>query len=591
VKRVDTGRGLRGALAIALLVAIGLLAARVAGSARLEPADFAFNNFTEVSSLDPAAVTGIPEGRMVGAIFEGLCVKHPRTLEPLPGMAKSWKSSADGLTLTFRIREDARWTNGDPVTAHDFRWSWERLLDPRTAAPNAYQLWCVRGAEAFTTEVDEDGAPRNSFDSVGIRAPAAHTLVVELDRPTPWFLDLASFFALLPVNRRSLEEARARSPEGWEVEWMRPENLVTNGPFRLVERRVNDRVRLAKNLDYWDAGSVAFRTIDVLATEHSTTGLNRYLTGEVAWIDKPPTQLIPRLLEREDFRPAPFLGTYFYRVNVTRPPLDDARVRRALALAIDRREICAKIMKAGESPLWSVVPLGIPGYAPAELVHDDAFERDCEEARRLLAEAGFGAGGRELPPIVIHYNTSDMHRDIAEVVAAGWRRSLGITTRLDNQEWKVYLAAQRALEYDVSRSVWIADYSDPTNFLDVWRSGGKNNRTGWGDARFDERLSRAAHELDPGRRRELLSEAEAILMEELPLLPIYTYVTRNVVSPRLGGFFENVRDEHPPKFWYWMDDAELAARRAARSDDRRGVEVFGPAEGQYPPRGREAVVR
>jgi oligopeptide transport system substrate-binding protein len=551
--------GVRAPAFVALVLAGLPLAAvaALAGGGPAERADFVFCNGSEVATLDPATVSGQAEGRIAMALFEGLTVKHPETLAPLPGVAESWELGADGLTWTFRLRADARWSNGDPLGAGDFAWSWRRLLEPETAAPFGYQLWCVRGARAFALAAT--AAERAAlWPEVGIRVPDARTLVVELERPTPYFLALTSFHPLFPVHRASLEAFRARYPERWQSEWVRPGNLVSNGPFELVSRRVNDRIRLAKNPAYWDRGAVAFRTVDVLALDHVGTGLNLYLAGEVDWVDRVPTQLVPRLLERGDFRPAPYLASYFYRVNVTRPPLDDRRVRRALALAIDRRAICVEIAKKGELPSWSLTPPGLHGYPRPEMAHasvtanEAALAADRAEARALLAAAGFGREN-PFPPLAIHYNTSETHRDIAEVIAAGWAQALGLDVTLRNQEWKSHVDAQQRLAYDVSRSSWIGDYADANTFLETFVSGGENNRTGWADAGYDALVAEAARERDPARRQELLAAAEAILLEELPILPIYAYVSQNLVDPHLGGFHANVQDEHPPKFWFWKE--------------------------------------
>jgi oligopeptide transport system substrate-binding protein len=590
---VDLARTL---LPVALLALPVLFAAYTLAKSRLEPADFVFNNGTEIETLDPAIVTGVPEGRVMRAIFEGLTVKHPQTLEPLPGMAERWDVSADGRTYTFHIRRDARWSNGDPVTAHDFVWSWQRCLDPRTGAKYSYQLWYVRGAEAWSKTIDAAGRPTLPFETVGIRAADDHTLVVELSEPTAFFVELTSFYPLFPVNRRNIEEAQREFPgEAWRVEWLRPERIVTNGPYRISFRRVNDRIRLEKNPDYWDADSVALRTIDMLAVESYLTGLNLYVKGDVDWIDKVPNTLVEELLEREDFDPAPYFGSYFYRVNVTRPPFDDARVRRALALTIDRKRICEKVTKAGQMPWFALVPYGMADYEPATMEHaadldgdwEATFQRDCETAVALLAEAGYGPGRAPLPTIEIHYNTSETHRQVAEVIADSWQRHLGAPVRLANQEWKVYLASQSTLDYDVSRSAWIGDYLDPTTFIDLFVTGGENNKTGWGDPRYDELVARAKTCADPVERLALFREAETLLMQELPILPIYSYVTQNVVNPRVGGAPPNLLDEYFPKWWYLRSDAELEAERARRSErfqaTKRRVAAPGPSAGLYPP--------
>ena len=698
---------LRQALAFALLAGLGALALALASSARLEPADFALNNAAEVTTLDPATVSGVPEGRVVRALYEGLCVKHPETLEPLPGAAESWEISEDRRTYTFRIRDDARWSDGRPVTARDFEYSWRRMLDPLTAAEYAYQLWYIRGARQYTLMDDEveflnttadapfwirevapdqvrvgfsgfglerlaasgeltlnleEGQrlrPRESAGSVpflfcaqnlwlpfegvvarvnpdlsrevglilkdpcgkqwlaelkvepgvledlrdsgalmpgrayrervvdeqflGLRATDERTFVVELDKPTPYFLDICAFYPTFPVPGHAIEAVKERWPNSWELQWLRPENLVTNGPFRIEFRRVNDRIRLRKSEQYWDRDNVAFDTIDILAVDHLGTSLNLYLMGEIDYIDRPITNVIPRLLPREDFNPAAYLGSYFYRVNVTEPPFDDPRVRRAMALSIDRQGIVTHITKAGEQVAYGFAPPGMGAYPMVEMRRGPDFEADLEEARALLAEAGFGEGGAEFPTFEIHYNTDQTHKDIAEVIADGWKRHLGLNVKLLNQEWKVYLDSQKSLDFQVTRSAWIGDYPDPNTFLDMFVTGGENNRTGWGNARYDELIALAAAESDEATRLAHFAEAEAILLEELPILPIYYYVTRGLVNPRLGGFHANVQDEHFPKFWYWMNDEELAAKRAAQPADWVQVEARGPKEGKYAP--------
>ena len=574
--------GGRGALAWAGLASAlgGLLALARPGEA--PRADFAFNLGTEVTTLDPGAVTGVPEGRVLRALFEGLVRRDPRTLQPRPAAAKAWEVGEAGTVYTFHLRAGARWSNGEALRAEDFEWSFRRLLEPQTAAPYAYLLWPVVGAREFNTGLGADGEPaEREWSGVGIRALDERTLRIELNEPSPHFLDVLAFYALMPVHRSSLEASRAGSSLRAQVDWLRPGRLVSNGPFVLAGRRINDRIRMAKNPHYWDADRVAFRTLDALVVSSPGTALDLYLAGEIDWLDATlPPELVPRLAMREDFHAAPYLATYFYRVNVSRPPLDDPRVRKALALAIDREAICAALLRAGQRPASSMVPWGGIGDYVAPRMEAGGGER----ARELLAEAGWhGPGARELRGIEIHYNTADVHRDIAEVVAAGWKRELGIEVRLRNQEWKVYLDTQSGLAYDVSRSSWIADYADPATFLEIFETGGENNRTGWSDARFDALLAGARAEPDPARRNARLAEAEALLLESLPAIPIYWYVTQNLVNPRLGGFHANALNDPLPSSWYWMDDAELERRRAEQPQERARVAAPGPPEGLYAP--------
>jgi oligopeptide transport system substrate-binding protein len=284
---------------------------------------------------------------------------------------------------------------------------------------------------------------------------------------------------------------------------------------------------------------------------------------------------------REDFQPAPYLASSFFRVNVTRPPLDDPRVRRALSLAIDRRAIVEKVTRGGELPSWSFVPPILSGWNGAAIAHDGDLARDCAEARRLLAEAGYGTE-RALPAIELHFASQATNKDVCEVVADTWRRELGVETRLRNQEWKVYLDAQRRLEYEVSRSSWIADYADAATFLEIFAPGSDNSRTGWNDARYGDLLARARGAREPERGR-LLAQAERLLLDEGPILPLYTFAVTSLLDPRVGGFHPNLLDEHFPKFWYWLDDDELAAKRATLPPNVQRVEGHGPRAGLRSP--------
>jgi oligopeptide transport system substrate-binding protein len=535
--------------AVVLLAAAAVGAVAFAGRARIERADFVFTNGGEIASLDPHAVSGVPESRIVRALFEGLVSRDPKTLEVVPGVAAKWELDSTGVVYTFHLRDDARWSNGDPLTAADFEWSFRRLLEPETASPNASQLWSVVGARAFTTGRDELGqAVARDGSAVGIHALDALTLEIRLAQPLAKFLDVLACYPLVPVHRRSIEALRELHPRTWMTEWTQAQNLVTNGPFRLVERRLNDRIRLAKNELYWDAEHVAFHTIDALAVESWTTALNLYLTGEVDWVDGSiPPSAVPHLRGRADFKPSPYLGLYFYRINTTKPPLDDVRVRRALATSINRREVCDKVLKAGQQPAFGFVPWGgVMSYASPP-----GLRPNLDGARELLAQCGFDGEQRPFPTLELHYNTSEMHRDIAEVIAAQWKDALGIDVRLVNQEWKVFLDSQTNLDYDLSRSSWIADYQDPSTFLEIWTTGNENNRTGWSDAQYDALIAQARVERDRTKRNALYAAAEARLVLDAPAIPIYSYVSQNLVSPRLGGFYANALNEQFPKYWFW----------------------------------------
>jgi len=379
---------------------------------------------------------------------------------------------------------------------------------------------------------------------VGVSAPDAQTLVVRLENPTPYFPDLCAFTTFLPVHKATVE----RFPD-WAS---RPEHFMGNGPFLLKEWRLFDRVRLVKNPRFQDADAVALASIDVLPAARPMTAFNLYATGAAdLMMDKglAPTPLMAELRNRPDFHAAPFLGSYFIRFNTSRAPFADARVRRALGLVIDKEGLVEKITRAGETPAGSFVPPGTGhGYVPPA-----GLSRNPAEARRLLAEAGY-PDGKGFPVIrYLYKGDSDLDRDIAVELQGAFQRELGIQMLLRPQEWTVYLAAQSALDYDLCRSSWVADYNDPNTFLNMFVSADGNNRTGWSSSAYDALIAGAAGEPDPKRRFALFADAERLLVEqEVPVCPLYFYVGIQFFDgDRLGGIEPNLLDEHPLRFMHW----------------------------------------
>jgi oligopeptide transport system substrate-binding protein len=515
---------LLAALAAAPLLGLAALA-RSHGHSR---AEFAFCNQSEIGSLDPAIATGSAEGRLLGALFEGLTRPDPAGGPPLPGVAHTWESSPDGLTWRFHLRPDARWSDGSSVSADDFVFSWLRLLAPATAARYAYLLWCVEGAREYS-ETALEQLPDAS--DVGITAVGPHELLLRLSRPCPYLPLLTSYHPLAPVQRSCLERHGTA--------WIKPGLLVGNGSFRLAERRIRDRIRLARSDSYWGVDEVALATIDVFAVEASTTQLNMYLTGLVDWMVKPPPALYDELLSRPDAHTGPQLGTSFLRFNTRRTPLDDPRVRRALALALDREALARNVLRGGESAVDSLVPPGLPGYEPASLGPSDP-----DRARQLLAEAGH-PGGVGLPPLELLYPHNAATADFCAAVADTWQRELGVELRLVNQAFEVYLDSTVSGRYDVAWGTWIGDYLDPSTFLEVFLSGSGNNRTGWGDPAYDALLERAVGLADSQARARYFREAEQLLLDAAPIAPLFQRRNIQLVSPRVTGFVDNLLDVHP----------------------------------------------
>jgi oligopeptide transport system substrate-binding protein len=580
--------------------------------AQLPPADFTFVNETEIKTVDPHNVTGIPEHRIVESLFEGLTRLDPQTCQPLPGVAESWDTSDDKTVYTFHVREDARWSNGEPVTAEDFVFSYRRFLDPQSAAEYAYLAWYIKNARRYTIgasgigpgdpvevemnqrsvgslafargevlygkliRIDGDRAERVfvvnvdgherrfqvgegsrdgaggiepckqvllDFREVGVRAIDNRTLEIKLDHPTPYWLSLIAYHAVLPVNRTCVETYGL-------PQWTFPENIVTNGPYRIEFRRIRDRIRLVKNDEYWDRANVRLEVIDALAITSQVTMFNLFETGKADWIADPPAIVLRELLkpgrERKYLNPKPFLCTYYYMCNTNRKPLGDVRVRRALALALDREEITRTAVAAGEVAAYSLVPPGMPDYESPTL-----GEENVAEARRLLAEAGY-PDGRGFPKLDILYNTHEAHQTIAQLVRKQWQRNLGINVSTRNEEWASYQSEIRQQEYNIARRGWVGDYIDPSTYLDIMVTGCENNNTGWSNAEYDRLILSARTELDEARRIELFRRAERIVMDELPIIPIYYYVCKSMVKPYVRGFYGNLLDNHPLRA-IWID--------------------------------------
>ncbi len=370
------------------------------------------------------------------------------------------------------------------------------------------------------------------FREVGVEAIDDRTLRITLESPTPYFTEILCFYPTFPVHRPTVE--RYGAPR-----WTRIEHLVGNGPFRMVFRRVRDRLRLAKSPTYWNVDRVGLDTIDALAVTSRTTALNMYLDGQVDWITTVPDTVIDRVAERDDYSSDTYLNVYFYRLNVRRKPLDDPRVRRALDMALDKRQLVAAIARGGEQPCTSYVPPGMEGYTPSQ---SEPF--NPQKARELLAEAGY-PGGRGVRIIELLYNKDERHERIAEVLQSHWKTHLGIDVVLRNEEWGIYLNTLHKGEYDIARGGWIADYVDPNAFLELFITGGENNNTGWSSGEFDRLIAEASQQADPARRLEILQRSEALLLAEKPIIPLYVYISKNLIRPYVDGFHPTLLDVHP----------------------------------------------
>ncbi len=523
-------------LLIFVIVAVGC------GKKTLSPVEHATKdnillvaNGNEPRELDPLLTTGSPEHNILFTLFEGLVSKNPKTLAVQPAVAEKWALSEDKKTYTFTLRKNARWSNGDPVTAHDYVYAWKRSLMPAFGSEWAYMKYYIKNAEAF-----HSGAIDN-FDLVGVNATDDHTLTVELNYPTSFFLQLLDHNSYYPVHQGTIEKYAAIdqpiSP------WTRPENFVGNGPFVLTRWDINEAIETKRNQYYWDTQNVALNGVHFYPIEDQQAEVRAFRSGQVH-LTYTPQMAIEKIAyykenHPESLRITPTYSIYHYELNTTKPPLDNPLVRRALAMAIDRETLVKHVSKGGEPPAFSFIPPDPTGYSPTSL-----FNYSPEKARALLAEAGY-PNGEGFPTIDLLYNTQDNHRKVALAIQQMLKDNLNIQIQLTNQEWKVYLNSKRNLEHDIARAGWIADYLDPSNFIEVLYSLSGNNDTGWKNDEYDALVELLKKTSDEKARHALFDQANKILAEEMPIIPIYNYSDLNLVSPNVKGWHDNVMHYHP----------------------------------------------
>jgi ABC-type oligopeptide transport system substrate-binding subunit len=545
------------------------------------------NNGSEPEWIDPGKCSDSAGGTVVSNLFAGLVEPDPVTLEPIPDIARSWEISDDGRRYTFFLRESG-WSDGTAVTAHDFVYSWRRVVDPKTASKYATYLYTLKYGQEVNTRavlvpgvvpdivpirsqrpapelggtlviVDGDEAAdlqmrRDKLvqatggrvvdpSILGVRALDDLTLEVELENPIPYFLQSLSFYTTLPVPRHVVERL------GGSDLWTRPEHIVTNGAYTLEEWRFRQHMWFRKNPHYWDARAKVPR-IRMAMVESYNTSLNLYEAGEFDYSGENlslPSEFMDHLSQFQDFFRDPYLGIYFYWINTHQPPMDDPRVRQALSLAIDRQALVTHVARAGQIPTSDMVPDGLAGYRALK-----SPIYDPDRARRLLAEAGYPAG-RGFPKTSVIYNTSEAHKQLAEAAQQMWKETLGVEIQIDNQEWKVYLKNLEMMNFQVARMGWIGDYPDPYTFLELFTRDNGNNHSGWSNAEYERLLQQANAMRDKEGRLDLLRQAEAILHAATPVIPFYVYTRSEMRKPYLMGHWGNFQNEHRFKYW-WIDE-------------------------------------
>jgi len=492
---------------------------------------------SEPRTLDPQEAQGVTEHHIIMAMIEGLVAPSiDDQSKVVPGMADRWQHNEDYSVWTFHIGEDRKWSNGDPVAAQDFVFSYKRMLTASFGAQYSDNLFILKGAEDYYRGKITD------FDQVGVKALDPHTLRIELVGPTPYLLSLVQHDSWLPVNPKAI--LNFGNIDTRDSKWTRAENYIANGPFKMKSWRPNDVIEVVRNPLYWDAANVKLNGINFYSIENLNTQERAFQAGQLHRTDQIPLDKVPyyRRTRPELMRIDPYEGVYFYRINIARKPLDNPKVRLALNLAVDRDAIVKNILREDQKPATGYTPPGMGDYQPLDKMHYDP-----EQARQLLAEAGY-PNGKGFPKFTIHFNTLESHRAIAEAIQQMWKEELNIDVGLENQEWKVYLDTQNNKNYDLSRSAWIGDFMDPVTFLSMWTTGNGNNNTNWGSPKFDAFIERAARTGDPKARLEILHQAEDLFLSEAPVVPVYWYTNAYLLQPSVQNWHPLVLGNHNYKY-------------------------------------------
>ncbi|QRG68131.1 peptide ABC transporter substrate-binding protein [Brevibacillus choshinensis] len=483
-----------------------------------KPQVFRANLTSEPSTADPGLAKDATSGAVVRATFDGL-TRLDKDSKPMKSMASDIKVSDDNRVYTFTIR-DAKWSNGDPVTAHDFEYAWKRVLDPKLGAEYAYQLYYIKNAEKVHTA-------KAKPEELGVKALDDKTLEVTLENPTPFFLELTAFYTYYPVDKKVVE-----ANPNWANE---AATHVGNGPFKMTGWEHKSKIVLEKNENYWEKDVVKLDRIEFAMIEDDSTALSMFENGELDWAGQPlgglPTDAIPSLKDAGKLVVHPKATMYWFKMNTTKAPLNNVKIRKALSYAVNRQEIVDNITQVGQVPTMGMLPQSM-------IIKKDGYfkDHDVETAKQLLAEGLKELGLSSLPPITLSYNTTDRHKKIAEALQDQWKKGLGIDVKLANKEFKVHLQDMHELNYDIGRIGWNADFNDPINYMEMFRDQNTgNNDTGWENEKYKQLLQQSAVAKDPAERTKLFAEAEQIFMDEMPLIPLFTDVDVWVQSEKVKG--------------------------------------------------------
>jgi oligopeptide transport system substrate-binding protein len=518
---------LRRICAVALTLALGMSVFAGCQSKQEESRKLIYNLGEDPETIDPTLNTSSGSGSVIDNAFEGL-MRLDENEKAIPGVAESYEVSDDNLVYTFKLRKDAKWSDGEPVTAKDFEYSWIRAISKETAAEYNYQLFYIKNAQKF----NEGTATR---EDVGIEVVDDHTLKVTLEAPTAYFLELTTFTTYMPLR----EDIVSSDPEGWALD---PETYVSNGPFKLAQWDMKDQLVFEKNENYWNKDDIKLPGVVYKLVTDQNTAYASLKSGEFDMVDTVPPSEIESGQAEGLVTIHPNLGTYMVVFNVGKQSTlsEDAKKvlsnAKVLSIAIDREGIVNEVTKAKQTPAYAFVPEGIlnaEGEDFADRKYYDANKPNIEEAKKLLAEAGY-PNGEGIPTLEFMYNTEGSHNLVAQVIQQDWAK-IGVNVELTNQEWKVFLNTRQQGGYQIARHGWLGDYVDPMTFLDLWVTGGGNNDAGYSNPKYDELVNGAKVEADVNKRWDMMKQAEDILMEDMPIIPLYFYNKTTGAKPEVKG--------------------------------------------------------
>ncbi|MGJ0479205.1 peptide ABC transporter substrate-binding protein [Pantoea agglomerans] len=519
---VKTFRMTLAAISLSSILTPAIAANPPAGAQLAEQQQIVRHIKDEPASLDPLKAVGLPEIQVIRDLFEGLTNQDAQG-KIVPGVAQSW-SSSDNKIWVFTLRNNARWSNGDPVTAQDFVYSWQRLVDPKNSSAFAWFAG-LSGIENAAAITKGEMTP----DKLGVVAQGKHQLRVTLDRPVPWFPALVANVALFPVPQKII----AQEGESWTA----PGKLVGNGAYQLSERVVNEKIVLTRNPHYWDDAHSVLTKVTFMPINEESSATKRYRANDIDITESFPKNmyaLLKKTLPGEVYTPDQ-LGTYYYAFNTQKGPTADVRVRKALSWSIDRKVIAEKVLGTGEKPAWHFTPDVTAGFKPLPVFMQQHDQNSLNaQAKSLLAAAGYGPG--KPLKLKLLYNTSESHQKIAIAVASMWKKNLGVDVTLENQEWKTYIDSRNSGNFDVIRASWVGDYNEPSTFLNLLTSGNSSNIARFSNADYDAVIAKASRETSDQARNSDYNRAEQILAEQAPVAPIYQYTNGRLIKPWVKGY-------------------------------------------------------